>query len=147
MARTDALLFGRRTYEDFSTYWPNAPQPNPFTDFLNKADKYVASTTLTTPLPWDNSTLLKGEAGDAVAELKAGLDKDIVILGSGELIRRLMPHGLIDGFTVLIHPLVFGTGRRLFEHGVPAGELKLVDTKISTTGVIIARYQPTHRTV
>ena len=143
MARDDALLFGRRTYEDFYAFWPNAPQPNPFTDVLNRADKYVASTTLEEPLPWENSTLLKGDAAQAVAELKARLDKDIVILGSGDLIQRLMPDNLIDEFTLLMHPVVFGTGRRLFEHGIPAGELKLVDTKTSTTGVIIARYQPT----
>jgi dihydrofolate reductase len=145
MATENVLLFGRRTYEDFYRYWPTAPQPNPFTDFLNRADKYVASRTLEEPLPWENSTLLKGDAGEAVAELKAGLDKDIAIMGSGRLIQSLRRHDLIDEYTVLIHPLVLGSGRRLFEHGVPPAYLKLVNTKVSTTGVIVARYVRTGR--
>jgi dihydrofolate reductase len=140
MAEENALLFGRRTYEDFYGYWPTAPQPNLFTDFLNRADKYVASSTLKEPLPWENCTLLKGDAGEAVAELKARVDKDIAIMGSGDLIHTLRRHDLIDEYTVLIHPLVLGSGRRLFEHGVPPAKLQLVDTKTSTTGVIVAHY-------
>jgi dihydrofolate reductase len=140
MAEENALLFGRRTYEDFYRYWPTAPQPNPFTDFLNRADKYVASRTLDEPLPWQNSTLLKGDAGEAVTELKTGLDKDVAIMGSGDLIQALRRRDLIDEYTVLIHPLVLGSGRRLFEHGVPPAKLHLVDTKTSTTGVIVAHY-------
>lgn len=141
MATDSAMLFGRRTYEDFYGFWPNAPQPNPFTDVLNRSQKFVASRTLEEPLPWENSTLLKGDAGDAVAELKAG-HKDLVVLGSGDLIQSLMRHDLIDEYLVLIHPLVLGKGRRLFEQGVPPANLKLVDTKTTTTGVIIARYAP-----
>lgn len=140
MAEENALLFGRRTYEDFYGYWPTAPQPNPFTDFLNRADKYVVSTTLEEPLPWESSTLLKGDAVRAVAELKTRLDKDIAIMGSGDLIQTLRRHDLIDEYTLLIHPLVLGSGRRLFEHGVPPAKLRLVDTKTSTTGVIVAHY-------
>src|SRR5919108_1725249 len=97
--------------------------------------------TLEEPLPWKNSTLLKGDAGDAVRELKAG-HQDLVVLGSGDLIRTLMRHDLIDEYLVLIHPLVLGTGRRLFENGAPPANLKLVDTNNTTTGVIIARYVP-----
>jgi dihydrofolate reductase len=141
MATDSAMLFGRRTYEDFHGFWPNAPQPNPFTEVLNRSQKFVASRTLEEPLAWENSTLLKGDAGDAVVELKAG-HKDIVVLGSGDLIQTLMRHDLIDEYLVLIHPLVLGTGRRLFEEGVPPASLKLVDTKTTTTGVIIARYAP-----
>ena len=140
MDEENALLFGRRTYEDFYGYWPTAPQPNLFTDFLSRADKYVASRTLEEPLPWENSTLLKGDAGQAVADLKAGLDQDIALMGSGDLIQTLRRHDLIDDYTVLIHPIVLGSGRRLFEHGVAPAKLHLVDTKTSTTGVIVAHY-------
>ncbi len=142
MATESALLFGRRTYEDFHGFWPNAPQPNPFTDVLNRSQKYVASRTLTEPLAWENSTLLKGDAGQAVAELKVQLDKDLVVLGSGDLIQTLMRHDLVDRFIVLIHPLVLGTGRRLFPDGGAPATLRLADSKITATGVIIATYEP-----
>jgi dihydrofolate reductase len=142
MATESAMLFGRRTYEDFFGFWPSAPQPNPFTDVLNRSQKYVASRTLGEPLEWENSTLLKGEAGDAVAELKASSDRDLVVLGSGDLIQTLMRHDLIDEYLVLIHPLVLGTGRRLFPEGGAPANLQLRDSTVTTTGVIIARYQP-----
>jgi dihydrofolate reductase len=119
MATESSLLFGRRTYEDFAAFWPNVPQPNPFTDVLNRSQKYVASRTLEEPLPWEDSTLLQGDAGDAVAELKERSDKDIVVLGSGDLIQTLMRRDLIDKYILLIHPLVLGTGRRLFADGGP----------------------------
>ena len=143
MAREGAMLFGRRTYEDFHGFWPTAPQPNPFTDVLNRRQKYVASRTLAEPLPWENSTLLSGDAAESVAELKRTSDLELVILGSGELIGSLMRHDLIDEYVVLIHPLVLGSGRRLFEDGGPPATLELVDSKITTTGVIIATYRPT----
>jgi dihydrofolate reductase len=142
MATGSALLFGRRTYEDFYGFWPNQPQPNPFTDVLNRSRKYVASRTLSEPLPWENSTLLEGDAGESVAELKGSSGEDLVVLGSGDLIETLMRHDLIDEYTVLIHPLVLGTGRRLFVDGGPRATLQLVDSKITTTGVVIAVYRP-----
>jgi len=145
MATESALLFGRRTYEDFAGFWPNQPQPNPFTDILNRSQKYVASRTLSESLPWGNSTLLRGDAGEAVAELKARSDRDLVVLG-GDLIQTLMRHNLIDEYMLLIHPLVLGTGRRLFVDGGPPATLRLVDTKNTRTGVIIATYQPAERT-
>jgi dihydrofolate reductase len=142
MATRSAMLFGRRTYEDFARVWPNAPQPNPFTDVLNRSQKYVASRTLREPLPWENSTLLEGDAGDAVRELKATTDTDLVVLGSGDLIQTLMRHDLVDRFLVLMHPLVLGTGRRLFPDGGAPATLRLVDSKVTTTGVIIATFEP-----
>jgi dihydrofolate reductase len=142
MAGGGALLFGRRTYEDFHGFWPSMPQPNPFTEVLNRTRKYVASRTLTEPLAWEHATLLPGDAGDAVAELKAGSEQDLVVLGSGNLIRTLMARGLIDEYVVLIHPLVLGTGRRLFGDDGPTADLRLVDSKATTTGVIIATYRP-----
>jgi dihydrofolate reductase len=139
MSRQGAMLFGRRTYEDFAKVWPKQAA-NPFTEALNKAQKYVASRTLREPLPWVNSTLLQGDAADAVARLKEA-GPDLVILGSGELIQSLMRRRLIDQFILMIHPLLLGRGRRLFAADAEMAELKLVDSKTSTTGVIIATYE------
>jgi len=141
LAREGGLLFGRRTYEDFYSVWPNRGD-NPFTDVLNRRQKYVASRTLAEPLPWQNSTLLKGDAIEAVANLKRESDEDLLILGSGELIRSLMPRKLIDRFILLIHPLVLGSGRRLFADDGHLQALKLVDSKPTSTGVLITTYQP-----
>jgi dihydrofolate reductase len=143
MSQGGAMLFGRRTYEQFASFWPNQPDDDPFAKVLNDTQKYVASTTLREPLPWANSTLLSGDVPDAVAKLKAELAKDLVILGSGELIRSLLPHGLIDEFTLQIHPLVLGTGRRLFRDDGEYAALELVKSKATTTGVILATYRPT----
>src|SRR5262245_8615314 len=107
MAKMPPLLLGRRTYEDFYKVWPNRTD-NPFTEVLNNSRKYVASRTLEEPLPWINSTLLKGDAAETVAGLKEQMDQDIVILGSGELVRSLMRHNLIDEYVLSIHPLVLG---------------------------------------
>jgi len=113
----------------------------PFTDAMNNTQKCVASTTLGEPLPWANSTPLKGDVPKAVARIKARPDGDMVVLGSGELVQTLMKHDLIDTSTLLIHPLVLGTGRRLFADGSPMAALRLVHTTTTTTGVI-ATYQP-----
>lgn len=145
MAKGGALLFGRRTYEDFADVWPNR-KDNPFTDVLNNTQKYVASTTLKEPLPWINSTLLEGDAADAVARLKEQSDKDLTILGSGVLIESLMKRNLIDAYVLLIHPLVLGSGRRLFTDGGPFAALKLMDSTTTTTGVVIATYQQAEQT-
>ena len=136
------LLFGRRTYEQFHAFWPNQPEPNPFTEVLNETPKYVASRTLAEPLPWVNSTLLSGEAVDTVRELKGQPGKDLVVLGSGDLVRSLMAHDLVDEYRLLIHPLVLGTGRRMFADPGPAIDLRLVQTVTTTTGVVIASYRP-----
>lgn len=141
MASTGAILLGRRTYEDFYTVWPGRSD-NPFSEILNNAQKYVTSTTLEEPLPWRNSTLLKGEAAQTVAHLREKPGKDIVILGSGELVRSLMPHKLIDQYILSIHPLVLGTGRHLFADDGTSIALKLVATKSTSTGVLVATYEP-----
>ena len=143
MARGGAMLFGRRTYEQFASFWPNQPADDPFAKVLNETPKYVASTTLQEPLPWANSILLKGDVADAVAKLKKDLDKDLVILGSGELIRSLIPHHLIDEYTLQIHPLVLGTGRRLFTDDGAYSAMQLLKSKVTTTGVLLATYLPT----
>ena len=140
MAKKASLLFGRRTYEDFYKVWPNRGD-NPFTQVLNNSQKYVVSTTLKDSLPWQNSTLLKGDAATAVARLKEQND-DLVILGSVALVQSLMPHNLVDEYALAIHPLVLGSGLRLFPEGVPSKTLKLTDSKATTTGVILATYRP-----
>lgn len=138
---TPAMLLGRRTYEDFYSVWPNRTD-NPFTEILNNAQKYVASTTLKEPLPWINSTLLAGDVATIVAALKEQLDNNLVVLGSGGLVQSLMEHNLIDEYVLSIHPLILGSGRRLFPSGSPFAALKLIDTKIASTGVVIATYHP-----
>ena len=140
MSQGGSLLLGRWTYEAFHAFWPHQ-KDNPYTEVLNNTQKYVASTTLAEPLPWMNSTLLEGDVGEAVARLKEQSDKDIVVLGSGELIQSLMRDNLIDEYLLLIHPVVLGSGRRLFPDGSPFADLRLVDSVTTTTGVVIARYQ------
>jgi dihydrofolate reductase len=135
-----SLLVGRVTYADFARVWPNAPQPNPFTDVLNRVEKFVASNTLREPLPWQNSRLLKGEAGTTVGELKKRYEKNLVIFGSGVLVQSLMKAGLIDEYVLQIHPLVLGKGHRLFVD-VPFRKFELIDSVNTPTGVIIATYQ------
>jgi dihydrofolate reductase len=144
MARDGAMLLGRRTYEDFAAFWPGQ-KDNPFTPLLNQRRKYVASTTLTEPLPWSNSTLLAGDAAEAVAELKRRLDGDLAVLGSGELVQSLMRCDLVDEYLLMIHPLVLGSGRRLFTDSGAFAALRLVDSRTTTTGVVIATYQPARR--
>jgi dihydrofolate reductase len=134
-----AFLLGRRTYEDFHRVWPHRTD-NPFTEILNERQKFVASTTLSEPLPWTNSTLLSGAVPDAVRELKESGDGTLTILGSGQLVKSLMVHGLIDRYLLAVHPLVLGTGHRLFPDAEVA--LELVDTASTPAGVLVATYRP-----
>jgi len=133
------LLFGRRTYEHMYSYWPHQ-KDNPISDVLNNSQKFVVSTTLEEPLPWINSTLLRDE--DAVAEVKAREEKDIVVLGSGDLLQALMARELIDEYLLMIHPVILGSGRRMFRDGGPPSTLALADSVITTKGVVMATYQP-----
>ena len=138
-ADTGAMLFGRRTWEDFHKVWANA-SGNPFTEILNNTEKLVASRSLKAPLSWQNSTLLDGDAIAAVRRLRASDGKNVLILGSGDLIRSLLPHGQIDTFILLIHPLVLGSGQRLFDDGTAFAGLRLRDTRTSPSGVVVATY-------
>jgi len=141
LSNTGPLLFGRRTYEDFYAVWPNRTD-NPYTQMLNNAQKYVASTTLKEPLPWSNSILLKGDVAEAIAGLKEQPGKDFLVMGSGVLVQTLMKHNLVDLYILLIHPLVLGSGRRLFTDGGTFAPLRLVENQATSTGVVIAIYQP-----
>ncbi len=142
MSSAWSLLAGRTTYEQFADYWPKQ-KPNPFTEALNRVQKYVASTTLTEPLPWQNSTVLKGDAADAVAGLKSELNENLVVFGSGVLVRSLLPRALVDQLVLLIHPLVLGSGRRLFPDiaSIPLA-FEPVDSATTGTGVVITTYRP-----
>jgi dihydrofolate reductase len=141
MAMGGPLLLGRRTYEDFAAFWPKQ-KDNPFTEVLNNSQKYVASRTLKEPLSWQNSTLLKGDTADAVARLKKEPGQDIVVLGSGGLLQSLIKRNLVDEYQLMIHPLVLGSGHRLFTDGGAFTGLNLISAKTTTTGVVIATYSP-----
>lgn len=145
MAECGGYLFGRRTYEIMAGYWPTAPDDDPFAASLNGLPKYVASRTLEEPLEWKNSTLLKGDVADAVAKLKREPGKDLSVLGSGDFVQTLMEHDLVDEYQFMVDPIVLGSGRRLFRDGTPTTKLRLVDSKTTSTGVLIVTYQPTER--
>ena len=136
------LVFGRRTYEDFYEVWPKRTD-NPFTPVLNASRKYVASRTLRDPLPWENSVLLQGNAADAIERLKNEPGNDLLVMGSGVLLASLMHRHLVDQYVLCIHPLVLGSGRRMFpDDGAAFAKLTLVRSVPTTTGVIIATYRP-----
>jgi len=140
MARPGDMLFGRRTWQDFITAWGRRTDGNPFTTQMNAATKYVVSRTLEDAGAWPNSILLRGDAASAVAELKAEPGGDLGIIGSASLVRSLHAAGLIDRYTLLIHPLTLGSGTRLFEGPAPLTEFDLDGSVTTTTGVIIAHY-------
>jgi dihydrofolate reductase len=140
MAKRGALLFGRHTYEHFFKVWPGRAD-NPFTEVLDNTQKFVVSRTLKEPLPWKNSTLLKGDAEETVAALKKEPGADLTILGSGEVVRSLVRRNLIDQFVLLIHPLILGAGQRMFGDDGTMAKFKLAESVPTTTGVIIATYE------
>ncbi|MEU4820735.1 dihydrofolate reductase family protein [Actinomadura sp. NPDC023710] len=140
MANAGHMLFGRRTWEDFLRAWGRATDGNPFTEHMNAATKYVASRTLDDVDAWQNSILLRGEAAETVAELKARPGGDLAINGSASLVQSLHAAGLIDRYTLLIHPLTLGAGRRLFEGPAPLTEFDLTGSVTTPKGVIIAHY-------
>lgn len=141
IAAAGAYLFGRKTYEIFASFWPDQPDSDPFAATLNGLPKYVVSRTLSEPLKWPNSSLLKGEVPAAVADLKQQPGKDIVVLGSGELVQTLMREDLVDEYGLMIDPIVLGSGKRLFRDPLGMKRLQLVDSKTTTTGVLIANYR------
>jgi dihydrofolate reductase len=141
LANVGAVLFGRWTYESFYESWPKRRE-SPFSAYFNNIQKYVVSTTLREPLEWMNSTLIKGDVATAVGKLKKELDKDIVVFGSGLLIQTLMRCNVVDSYVLMIHPLVLGSGRRLFTDGGAFAKLRLTSSKATNTGVVIASYGP-----
>jgi dihydrofolate reductase len=134
------LVLGRRTYDIFATYWPHAPEEAGAKP-LNEATKYVVSRSRPT-LEWSPSVLIEGDAAEGIAALKKEDGPELQVHGSGNLIQTLMRHNLIDQYRLWVFPLVLGSGKRLFADGTTPSGLKLVDSKVSTTGVVIGTYEP-----
>jgi dihydrofolate reductase len=146
LTQAGGYLLGRRTYDNFAGHWPNASREEQvIAQPLNTKPKYVASTTLTEPLVWQNSTLLKGDVTKAVAALKKQDGADLLVIGSPKLVQSLVDFDLVDEFRVMIDPLVVGGGKRIFGNDGALRPMKLVDSKVTTTGAIIATYSPVKR--
>ena len=144
MAASDALLLGRKTYEALAAFWPNQPGGTPIVDHINSVSKFVVSTTLEDDPEWNNSTLIGGNEGDVVEEiarLKRRPGKVITVLGSGVLVRSLLREGLLDELRLMVHPLVLGSGKRLFDDGERTS-LELTDATAFGSGVVSLVYQP-----
>jgi dihydrofolate reductase len=141
-AHADAFLFGRKTYEIFSGYWPQVTDPDdPVAGKLNALPKYVASTTLDA-VGWHNSALLGGDLAAEVVKLKERPGDELQVHGSGGLAQTLIDHDLVDEYRLLYYPVHLGTGKKLFRDGAPAAALRLTRSTTTSTGVIIATYQP-----
>jgi dihydrofolate reductase len=142
-AASDAMLMGRVNYEEWAAYWPQQdPEKNPMAAQMNGRQKYVVSTTLEEPLEWSNSTLIKENVAEEIEKLKNQPGKDIVISGSGTLVRSLLHLGVLDELKLMIHPIVVGSGKRLFEEGEGQTKLELVDSRTFSTGVLYFTYRP-----
>jgi dihydrofolate reductase len=143
IATAGGYLLGRRTYEVFAAHWPNASEEEqPLAEPLNTRPKYVATTTLTEPLGWQNATVLQGDVAAAVPALKQEDGGDLLVLGSTQLVQTLVEHDLVDEFRVMVDPLVVGGGKRLFRDDGALRPLRLLDSQVTTTGAIIATYAP-----
>jgi dihydrofolate reductase len=143
MAATGGLLLGRRTYEQMANFWPNQPPDDEFAAQMNAFPKLVASRTLTELTPaWSNSTLLERPVADSIRALKAGDGGDLQVAGSGDLAQTLMAEGLVDQYRLLIHPLILGSGMRLFRDSRQPRPLRLAGVRPSTKGIVIATYEP-----
>jgi dihydrofolate reductase len=137
----DALLLGRVTYEGFAKAWPSRTDEFGFADKFNSMPKYVVSSTLEDP-EWNNSTVLEGDAAAEVTKLKQGLDGDIYVHGSPQLVQTLVEHDLVDEYRLMVFPVVLGAGKRLFGETTGKKPLRLVDSKIVGDGVAILVYRP-----
>jgi dihydrofolate reductase len=141
LSRAGGFLLGRRTYQTFAAHWPNASEEEqPLAEQLNRKPKHVATTTLTDPLAWHNSTVLNGDVADAIAALKNDDGDDLLAIGSVELVRTLIEHNLIDEFRLMIDPLIVGGGKRLFPDDGAMKRMRLVGSQPTSTGAILATY-------
>lgn len=146
ISSTGGLVLGRRTYEIFAEYWPTAPaEEQAVAEPLNAMPKYVASRTLREPLEWNNSHLIAGDVVAGIRKLKEEAGKDLGVIGSGQLAQKLMANDLVDEYRLMIHPVVVGSGARLFREGKEKRPLTLVDSITTTTGVLIATYRPAEK--
>jgi dihydrofolate reductase len=140
MAASDAMLLGRVTYEQMAAFWSNQPGGTPMVDYINSVRKYVVSTTLE-EVGWNNSTLIGGNVAEEITRLKQQPGKDIAVLGSGTLVRSLLRGNLLDELRLIMHPIVLGSGKRLFEDEEDRKDLELVDSKTFSTGVLYLTYR------
>ena len=136
---TSAYLFGRRTYEKLAAFWPNQPAGDPMAAHLNSTPKYVVSSTLTWP-KWPNTQVLAGDLVRSVHGLKAQGVGNVAVLGSGKLVQGLMELDLVDGYRLFLHPLLLGTGKRLFRELKQPRKLRLMDCRPTSTGVLMLNY-------
>jgi dihydrofolate reductase len=141
-AKTDAFLLGRKTYEIFAAHWPRVTDPDdPVATALNRLPKYVVSRTLA-QAEWNNSTVIRGDIPKQVAELKRRHEREILIQGSSELLQTLLANNLVDEYRLLHFPVVLGSGKRLFGSGAVPSALTLLDTRATSTGVVVNTYRP-----
>jgi dihydrofolate reductase len=143
-ADSDALLLGRQTYEVFAASWPQRGSDVPNADWMNNTQKFVASTTLDSPT-WQHTTVLEGDVTEAVSRLKQQLGATITVNGSATLLRSLLTAELVDELRLLVHPIVLGSGDRLFDDGDDRVDLDLSDCRAYDNGVVSLTYQPTER--
>ena len=137
-----AFLLGRVTYDIFAGYWPNQPADDPFARTMNEKPTYVVSTTLTEPLSWQNSTLIRDDVAGSIRRLKHEDGGDIMVIGSGELVQTLIGENLVDVYQLEIHPIVLGKGKRLFRSDLDLSQLELIDSQTTSKGVLLLRYKP-----
>ncbi|MFL5760720.1 MAG: dihydrofolate reductase family protein [Thermomicrobiales bacterium] len=142
MAEADTMLLGRVTYQEFARYWPQQSSDEPPADYMNNTPKVVVSNTLDSVDDWQNSSLIKGNVVEEITKLKQQPGKNIGVTGSGTLVRSLLENNLLDELRLLVHPIVVGSGKRLFPDGTPQKGLKLADSKTFNTGVLYLTYQP-----
>jgi dihydrofolate reductase len=140
-AQSDAILLGRRTYQELADYWPSLNHGRPIARYLNETSKYVVSSTLA-GLDWANSSLVSGDLHEEVTKLKELPGRDILVIGSPTLVRSLLRDGLLDELALIVHPIVAGGGTRLFEDLSFGTALRLVDSRTFDTGVVSLTFEP-----
>jgi dihydrofolate reductase len=142
LAETDVLLLGRRTYEIFAAHWPKQPPQDPLASRFNELAKVVVSSTMREPLEWRNSTLIRTDQVREIAQIKKRPGRSVTVIGSGELVQTLMRDGLVDEYRLMIHPIVLGSGTRMFRESSSPVRLELIESNATSTGVLIVTYRP-----
>jgi dihydrofolate reductase len=143
LADAGGLLLGRRTYDIFAGYWPNQSADGfPIAGMMNSLPKFIVSRTLSEPLSWQNSTLINGDVPSRLRQVKSDVDKDILVIGSGDLAQTLIANDLVDEYRLMVYPLVLGEGKRLLRDADATKQLRLTDSQITPAGVLLLTYVP-----